>query len=799
MLFHFLKFSIRNLGKNRGYSFLNLFGLVVGAASCIIILQYVFLERSFDNFHENKADIYRLRLDFVSGDRMQSYGRSFDPLSQYIARDYPEVIASGRLTDARSSDIYRAVDESDETPSYNELDAYRADQAFWNMFSFTLLRGNEENFLSEPGGVALSEANAMKYFGTTDVLGRFIQRNNSELLKVTGVFENIPKNSHLKMDMILSLPPVRIHERTWTSWGTYNYIQLQPGTDTDQLSKVLHSYIDQFRKSPSYDMKLVLQPLTSIHFDQSTIEDSAIIGDEKKVDLLYIMAIVIITIAWVNYVNLSSASSLNRGKEVAMRKVFGARKLPLLLQCLVESTVLHFLSWLLALMIVFLLSGNLDFLFDADLGGRLMSPAMAAHLLFFLLFGSVLSGIYPALILGKFQVKTILKGRNAASTTASALRKILVTLQYAASMSLIIITLVVFEQIEFMRNADLGIKVDETIIVDNPILRDSTIFRKLDVMKERLLSTPGIMEVAYGQDAPGSPARFSFGGVRQMTETVGHQIKVSTVEPDYAEFYQIEFVAGRNVSKEIASDQGKVYINETARKLLGFSTPEEALNKELYFPRENVWIIGVVKDFHFASVKDEVNPVLFQYRPEYWPFGLDEMSVRVAAGATREMIDKIKDIYLSIFPHEVFDYRFLDQKMERQYAEEKTFGKLFGFFSALAIIIANLGLFGLISFSIVQRLKEMSIRKVLGANPGQIMLLFSGSFFQLLILSALISIPLSFQFLENWLNDFALHISLKWYMMVLPLAGVFLLTALLVSLQTLKASRVNPSRYLRVE
>lgn len=799
MFVHFFKLSLRNLRRNRGHAYLNLFGLLIGAISSVIILQYVFLERSFDEFHENKAEIYRLQLDFVAGDRVRSYGTSYDPLSQYIARDFPEVIAGGRLAGAYSGSIYKAVGVGGNPAPFKEAHAYNADQGFWDMFSFELINGNAKELLKQPNTIALSEATAIKYFGNTDVVGKFIQVNADDLYKVTGVFENIPENSHLKMDLILSLPDVRIQEFTWISWDTYNYIQLRPGAATEQLSSALVTYIDQFRKSPNYDMQLILQPLLTLHFDRGTSEDSSVKGDKSAVDTLYIMAIIIMLIAWVNFVNLYSAAALGRGKEVAMRKVMGSGRSQLLVQCLFESFLIHLITWTLAIGLVYFLTPLLGDMLGLPLPGLVFGPEMFTHLFSFLFIGGTLSGLYPAIILGSFRIKNVIHGRNAISSKGTALRKMLVVIQYAASIALVIITLVVFKQIDFMRNVDSGVRTDQTIVIDNPSLRDSTIFRKLKTMKSQLLNTPGINAVAYGQDVPGSPLTYSFGGVRQVSETVGNQFKVTTIEPDYADFFGLEFIGGRNVSENIVSDIGKVYINESAMKLLGFNTPEEALNKELSFPRENVWITGVVKDFHIASVKEEMDPTIFQYRPEHWPFGLDRLCVRVNTPNMVEILPEIQSVYLSNFPGEVFDYFFLDEHMQQQYEADITFGRLFGLFTILTIFIASLGLFGLISFTIMRKLKEMSIRKVLGAQVSQIVLLFSKDFLILLSIAAVLGAPLSYYFLSDWLNEFALRLSWEWYFIVLPIISVLLLTTFLIVGQTLSAARKNPSRYLRME
>lgn len=799
MLVHFLKFSIRNLSKRKGYSTLNIFGLLVGAVCAVIILQYVSFERSFDRFHADAERIYRLQLDFISADRTRSYATSYAPLAELMTEDYAEIEGSGRLIPAYGGNLIRVESKSGGIQKHKMEHVYRANQGFWDLFSFNLISGDERQLLTRPNTAIISHKSALLLFGTTQVVGQTFIRNNADSYEVTGVFEDLPANAHMQFEMLLSRPELVLNEFVWRSYNTYNYIKVSSNADAASLEASIANYIDQYRTSPNYEMRLKLQPLLSLHFNDTTLQDRAVRGDKEAINALYVMSIVIVLIACINFVNLSSARALNRGKETVMRKVFGSSKAQLFLETITESVIVYSITWGLAVSIVYSLGPLLLSKFGIDIGSLGFNEFLVGHVVIFFAFGATISGVYPAIVLQSFRVNDVIRGRNAISTKGGMLRKALVTLQYTASLTLTILTVVVFKQVEFMRKADLGINIDQTVVVHSPSTRDSTIFQKLASLKDQWMQISGVSAIAYSQEVPGATLKYSFGGVRKMTETEGHQFQVTNVRPKFAEFYGLEFIAGRNMSENITSDVGKVYVNESAMRLLGFDSPEETVNQELAFPRENVRIIGVIKDFHIASVKQQITPSIFHYRPEYWPFGLDLASIRIESSDQMATLGKIKEVFLANFPNDVFDAYFLGERFASQYESDIIFGKLFSLFSVLSLIISSMGLLGLISFSIIKQLKQMSIRKVLGANTGNILLLFSWNFLGLLGVAILVALPFSYFLAIDWLESFAQRLPLNAGLFILPILSVLAITMLLIIYRTYLAARRNPVDYLRQE
>ncbi len=796
LLNHYFRSFFRRFNKSRGLMALNFFGFVVGLVASILIFQYVHFERNYDRFHARGEDLHRVKMDFVAGGDRFSYATNFRPVGSLLEKDYPEVEAYGLLAKAEGGNLYTFTDEAGALQRRKLESVYFASQGFWNLFSFKLVAGDPLRCLTTPDAAIISETTALRFFGHLDVLGKRIIRNGEASYVVQGVYEDVPANSHLQFDVLLALDRDPPAERLWRSYDTYLYLRLQAGTDHMALNESLKTYLDKYREKRSYDTELSLQPLNDIHFDENTLEDIAVKNASGNVNFLYYMAWSILVISWVNFANFFNALATTRGMEAAVRNVFGSNRFQSLIQHISESLLATGLAMVLAA-------------FIAHFGHSLLYPLMSVDVVpfswdlgvwwpYLLIFGagSVLGGLFSHTTLRAFKASVLIKGRGGVKTKGGAVRKAFMVVQFGAAFLLLAFTFMVNRQVHFLQSAALGIDIERTIVVENPSMRDSTIFTRLQTFKNEVRALSSVQDMAYAQDVPGRHVRFSFGGIRPVGQDDGKQYQVTNIEPDFADFYELEFLAGRNVTLN-PSDLGKVYINETALYQLGISSPKEAIGVVLTFPRAPVEIVGVVKDFHMASVKDLIEPIIFHYRPHDWPFGLDHALVRVGAGELTFLLEEMEKAYLSLFPQDVFEYYFLDTHFQQQFENDRVFMRLFGVFSLLSIVIAGMGLTTLITFTLNTRIKELGIRQYLGAGRLDLMLIFIRYMSELLLVAAGASLPMAFWIGKKYLEGFARQVDWAWWDMALPATGLVLLTLVVVSVQTHLKSRGNLIEALR--
>ncbi|RIV17252.1 ABC transporter permease [Fibrisoma montanum] len=806
MLRNYLKVAWRNLLRHKAFSAINIVGLAIGMAACLLILQYVAFELSYDDFHAKGDRIYRIRQDRYNDGKLSTewvsgayaagnaFKDAFGEIEQYV-----KVVGTAPIVvDAKANEQLKIEK------------VYYASQAFFNVFSYPLIVGDARTALLEPNTVVLSESVARKLFGTSNALGRTMQVNRKQAVTVTGVYQDIPENSHFKADMLRSyatfvknMGPDNNPDKAWQWDGCHSYLLLRPGTSPKALEAKFPSVVDRQagEEHKRYNSAAIytLQPLRDIHLYSHYIGEFEPNGDGNTVYLLLGIAFFIVVIAWVNYVNLATARAINRAKEVGVRKAVGSQRSQLINQFMFESFLLNGLAVGLALLLVIVTIPAFNNLSGQHLTLSLLgSGRFWLALLGLFTIGVFFSGLYPAFVLSNFRPVVVLKGRMVNTRQGILLRKGLVVFQFAASLFLLVGTLAVFRQIQFMREQTLGLNVDQTLIIRPPIVAsDSTYMGQLKAFKEELLRQSTIRTITASTSIPGDPVGWNAGGIRLkgLDESKGKQYRVIGVDYDYLTGYGLKLLAGRNFAKDFGTDPKAVIFNKMAIQQLGFNKPEESIGREIEFWGEIFTIVGVVDNFHQQSLREAYEPLILRLIPDVRGF----FSVKMAPTEASQTITTLRSAWNQFFPGNPFEYFFLDQHFAEQYRADQRFGQVFGFFTTLAILVACLGLFGLASFTTLQRTKEIGIRKVLGASVGEILQLLYREFVVLVFVAFVVSAPLAWFAINRWRESYAFRADLSGWLFVLPFVVVLIIALLTVSFQSIKAALMNPVKSLRME
>jgi len=813
MLKNHLRIAWRGLLKRKGYSALNIFGLSIGITCCLLIFHYVAFERSYDTFQPNTKHIVRVRLDtWQQGKLAWQSATSYPAIAPAMKKEFPEVEKAGRLIDANL-----LITNPEKNVKFNELKGYYADANMLDILDINLLKGDRATALDAPDKIILSESMAKKYFGEENPIGKRLRGQNNgytDNLVVTGVFKEYPTNSHLILHHLVSYSTLGKEVRaqgdstnaTETAWGWYdfyNYIQLKPGADYKALEAKLPAFCDrhinnnEWRKKNNVVSELFLIPLSDIHLYSNANQEAEVNGNGKAVGFLFLIAFLIVVIAWINYTNLATARSLERAKEVGLRKVLGAVRLDLIVQFLAESFLLNTLALVLAILAAWLLAPSFDNLVGTDAGAFHLPVKFI--LLFITLFflGSFLSGVYPAFILSGYHPITVLKGLFKNSIRGQILRKGLIIGQFAVSVILITGTILVYQQVQYMRRQQLGANINQTVILEGPasFSHDSVYKVVFQPFKTTLLQQSGIQSVTASSNVMGQEIYWTSGVSR-----VGASRKAAVtlyflgVDYDFLPSYQLKLSTGRNFSSQFPTDDHAVLINETASRLLGFATPADALQQKLNIG-DTFHIVGVLADFHQQGLRNAIQPTCIFRQPE----NRNYYSIKFTSSTPHETLAAVKRTWDRYFPRDPFNYYFLDENFDQQYKADTRFGATFGLFASLAIVIACFGLLGLSAYNVLQRTREIGIRKVLGATEHSLVVLLSKEFLWLVLISLTIAIPLSWYVMYSWLQDYAYRISIQWW--VFALGGILALAIALltVGLQAARAAMANPIKSLRTE
>jgi putative ABC transport system permease protein len=801
MLKYYLLASFRNIRKERIFSLINILGLTFGVASFLLIIQFTSYELSYDNYHHNKDRIYRLKLNrFNKGELTTQWASGCAGIGQALQDNFSEV-----------ADIvkFKSVDAvvSYEDTRFRETSMYFATPSVFTTFTIPIIKGNPASILEEPGSIAISASMAKKYFGEEDPIGKILKVNDQREAEVSGVFQDLPENTHMKFDFLIPWSRlVEIYDDDvntawqWDGFMTFvlledqvNYLDFQaklPAFVEEQVGEELRQY--------DADMEFILQPVEDIYLTSNFIGEFKINGDKQSVNFLMIIAVFIIVVAWINYINLSTSKSLDRAKEVGVRKVMGSSKEQLIKQFIIESLITNILAVGLAFLIVLLLWPSFQNFIGKTIALSILSESTFwMALLGLILLGTLLSGLYPAFVLSSFKPATVLKGKFNASRGGSLLRKGLVVFQFVISMFLVVGTLTVFNQIHYMQNQDLGLSIDQTLVIRSPHITDSTYSDKRQVFKNEILRNSEIETMAISSVVPGTGANWNAGGVRRLgqEEAEGNQYRIMVIDGEFIDAYGMEMAAGRAFDDDRVNETGNVIFNESAIELMGFESVEEALDEPIHFWGDTFNIVGVLKNYHQESLKESFEPLIFRYQPNWG----DYFSLKISTTDLSQVIDKTQEEFEATFPGNPFEYFFLDEHFDKQYKADQQFGKVFTMFSILAIIIACLGLFGLSSFATSKRTKEIGVRKVLGATVPGIFTLLTRDFAYLIGIAVFIASPISYLVMDRWLMNFAYAINIQWWIFLVPALALMMIAVFAVSYYAIKAAIVNPANSLRYE
>jgi len=794
MLKNYLRVAFRNLWRHKGFSLLNILGLTIGMSACFLIFLYVKFELSYDDFHSKGNRIYRVVTDIVNPSETLHFSVAAPAMPVAAKRDFPEIEKQVRF-DPENILVRRGNDIK-----IQEDKAAFADSTFFEVFDFPLLKGDPVTALREPYSVVLSETAAKKYFGSVDPMGQqLLLTGEGHPGKVTGVMKDMPENTELKADMLVAMysgAADSSRDQNWGGFGDFSYFLLKPNTNAKALQQkfpdFLVRHIEKMMKENNQTYTYILEPLKDVYLKSD--RGGTAKGDMTNVYVFSIVGVFILLIAGINFINLTTARSTERAREVGIRKVIGAERRQLTGQFLGESVILCLIAFVLSVVLCAALLPSFNFLAGKTIGtGIFDHPNYILSLLGIGIGIGLLAGIYPALVLSAFQPIIVLKGRFATGTRGLLLRKGLVITQFTISIGLIVATLLVGFQLDYMRSQELGFNKDQELVLDSH--GDS----HRDALKEELRGLPGVQSVAMSSNTPGSGAMNAYSIIQnQKGEMQVCSPDLFFVDFDYIPQYQLKLLAGRAFSRAFGSDTTQAMIlNEAGVRMLGYHTPQDAIGRDFSQWGRKGKIIGVVRDFHYSSLQQVIRPLSLRIEPG----GCDLISVKVNTANLKKTIAAIEKSWRRMIPYRPFSYFFVDEMFDRQYRSEDRFGKLFLYFSVLAIFISCLGLLGLASYSTLQRTKEIGVRKVLGASVGGIVGLLSRDFLWLVGIAFLVATPVSFFLMKGWLDGFYYRISIysAWWIFVLAGLGAFAIALFTISFQAVKAATTNPVKSLRAE
>lgn len=802
MFLKYLSVTFRYLKKNLLSSIINLLGLAIGMTAFILIIQYVRFEMNYDSFHTEGERIYRIQQDrYNKGELTTQWAAGCSAVGMALYQNFPEVENFTRFQTASGIISY-------DEKRFKEQKIYLADTSFFEVFSFPLIEGDKSAILEKPFEVVLSESAANKYFGDENPNGKSILFNDGLELNIVGIFKDAPVQSHLKPTIVVSWETlVRLQgpdvNTAWQWDGFFNYILLNPESDYKEFETKISAFIEETFGDDliEYNSWAIynLQPIRDIHLYSDFMMEMEANGNARSTYALLIVAVFLVVIAWINYINLSTAKSIERAKEVGMRKISGATRPQLIHQFLAESIVINLAGVIFAVVLVQIIHPVFN-----QITGKTLDFGITENLGFWgfiiLIFtsGAILSGTYPAFFLSSFKPASIIKGKFAKQSKGLFLRKGLVIFQFITSLILICGTLVVYKQISFMQRYNLGVDINNTLILPGPNITDSTYTETFNAFKEELLRNPGITKVTTSTTVPGRKAGWNAGGIRLLSQAAdeGNQYRVIGMDFDFVDFYGLTILEGRNFSQEYGMNQETVLFNEKAVKVIGFDDYSKAINKQIFFWGDTFSIVGILQDYHQQGLKEIQDPLIFRFFESVTAY----YSIKLAPTADiKTTIAFIQEKWGIFFDRNPFEYFFLDEFYKEQYKDELQFGTVFGSFSFLAIFIACLGLFGLSSYTTTQRTKEIGIRKVLGASVMQSIVLLVRYFINQILIAVPVGLAISYFIMAKWIENFPFRISIGWWFFIVPVVIVVIIAVVTVIAQVFKTANVNPASSLRDE
>ncbi len=817
MLRNYLKIAWRNLAKNKVFSFINIVGLAAGLSCCMLISLYIYDELSYDTHHKDRSQLYQVGTVFVRPDGETKTANTPYPVADALQLEYPEIRSTTRLVGLFVDDktLLRYDAGAGKSRVFYETKGYLADPTFFSFFSYNFIEGNGEQALKNPNAVVLSEEIARKLFGNQPALNKVVHvesnTNGDGNYTVTGVFRPGSIPSHIDGRFFISFAGGGLSQYVKSQTGMagnnmfFTYLKLKPGTDARKLEAKLPAFVEKYMRkdlrAASFDKRQFLTAVPDIHLRTDLTHNVTPSGSLTYLYILASIALFTLLIACINFMNLSTARSSKRSSEVGIRKALGAEKSALIRQFLGESLLYSVFAFLLAVCFVLLLtplfeqvSGKtLRFSFNQNL--TILGGFFSLSLLMGLLAGS-----YPAFYLSSFRPVMVLKGKFANSLAAVSVRRGLVVFQFTLSVVLIIASVVISQQMNFLRSADLGFAKDQQIIIP---LRSGAAKASYSALKTALASTAQIASVGASAYYPGifNPEDANFYGETQ-TATDARGTRINRVDVDYLPTLAIKSVAGRLFSRQFPADtNGNLILNEQAIKELGYRSAQDAIGKKVYSPnrgdeRLGFTIVGVVKDFHFEDLHLPIKPFAFMLNNTQ---NYNYVVAHTKAGEMKPVLQSMEATWKKLNPNEPFEYSFLDEEFQKNYVAETRLSTIVGYFTFIAILISCLGLFGLASFNVEQRIKEIGIRKVLGATVGNVVLLLSKEFLKLVLIAVVIASPVAWFIMSKWLQNFAYQTQIGLSVFVITTLVALLITGLTVGYQAIKAALMNPVKSLRAE
>jgi len=805
MLQHYLKMAFRNQAKSKLFSVINLLGLSIGLSVSVLIINYVSYEFSFDKFHSKKDRIYRVESKFYEGDRLtDDWATSSFGYGSAIASEMTGIQDYVRI----------GVQNTEQTVSYHEKRSREngiayAGNSFFSVFDFQLKEGAPNDQLLRPNTVVITENVAHRFFKDENPIGKlltFASGSTFNQCEVTGVIKDFPPNSHIRFNYIVSYETLPQWMREfWYLHEAYTYLLLSPGKDPKEIENAFPSMSEKYKTAEALKDKtwaVSLVPLKDIHLNSQKQYEKEVKGNRSSLITLLIIAFVILLTAWINYVNLTTARSMERAKDVGIRKVSGAFRFQLIRQYMMESWVVNVVAILLATALIFVLKPAFNHLVGIKLGLFLLKdPRFWLSAVAVLFIGIVASGFYPAFVMTRVKPSIILKGSYFNSGSAGTTRRVLVVFQFAASLFLICGTFIVYQQVQFMQRQSLGVNINQTVVLKYPVSRDD-LNQQVDLFAKNLKEQPLVNSVSLAGAVPGMEvATFASNRLKGSTPGQNRLYEMLTVDEDFIKTFDFELAAGRSFEEGFGNEQQNMLINEASLNLLGFTKPDDAIGKQVLVEgeAEPVNIIGVVKNWHQRGLGNAFTPVMFVLNGRVGWIAPKFIAIKTTSPDYETALNSIRKTWDSYFPEASFDYFFLDQYFNDQYKSDRRFGMVVGVFTALAFFIAILGLWALAAFTASKKIKEVGVRKVLGAEIGSIVYLFSKEIIVLILVALIIATPVSVWVMKGWLNNYAFHTGINFGIYIFGGIVTILVAFITVGWQSWRAATRNPVEALRYE
>lgn len=801
----FLKIATRYLLKNKLYSFINIGGLAIGIASFMLIMLYVNYERSYDKF-EGSENVQRVYMEYAEGGVFApGDAQTFNLSGPTLKKEFPEIIEQVRLSQLGKITLRH------DNKILEQENGFVADDSYFDIFNYPLEYGERTKALKEPYSIVLTESLSNKLFGNENPMGKilsiFYARTKAQFT-VTGILKDIPENTHMNTNFLISFNTIQtwaayegIQDLNWMANDFFTYLKVDQNADIPLLQRKIteRDYLND------KDKRHNIEPLQDIHLYSDKPYEAEVNGSIGRIKFLSAIALVILLLSWLNYVNLATAKSLERAKETGIRKVAGAQRPQLIVQSLLESVLLNSVAVILAIFIVTLVLPTFQEYVGQEFEFGIANLKSMWPTLAFVLFGAVVSGMYPAVVLSSYTPAKALKGKLQSSQKGVFIRKGLITLQFLATIVLLVGTLMVGKQINFLKNQPIGVSLDQVVAIKGDVVGEKseslgTGFRSLEAEMKKL---PFVENFTMASSYPGegysslSSAKYCEYPDGRIDKSTMHHTFVAG--KDYFELMGMKFLAGHTFLSADDGDSNEVVVNKKFVQTMGLANMEDALGKRIRFWGGEKLISGVINDYHHFGLKNAITPMVIRQG-----YVFDKQLVKLDASATsisgfQNSMEQIQKVWKSVFPESTFDYTFLDKKFQAQYTEETKFGAAFGIFTALAIFIASLGLFGLTSYTIIQRKKEIGIRKVNGATIAQILSLLNKDFVRWVGLAFIIAVPISWYAMNTWLEGYAYKTTMSWWIFVLAGITALALALLTVSWQSFRAAVANPVEALKEE